>query len=335
MKNLFTTATTFLLALICLSACSKFDLEEFLTGDGDQHEQPAEITFTEENLFPEGIEWDVASKRFLVSSLVRGSIGQVSDDGTYREWINDPDIPSTIGIHIDQPRQRLLVAVSDPGVSSKSSEETLRALAGLAAYDLISGERLFYTRLDALLPDMSHFANDIAVDKQGSAYVTDSFTGVIYKVNKEGEGSIFFQSAALDPAPGAFGLNGIDYDTRGYLIVAKSDEGKLLRFPLNKPSEYTEIEVPTDLPNPDGLYLKNNKELVVVNNANGSDNAKVVTLTSTNKWASTQVADTYQTGAVFPTTATVRQGQVYVLYGYLHVLFSGGSQREFMIKQVE
>lgn len=335
MKNFFSTTAAFFMALVLLSACSKFDLEELLSDKPVTENKPTEISFTQENLFPEGIEWDNMSKRFLVSSLAYGSIGEVTDTGEYIEWINEPDIPSTIGIHIDQPRQRLLVAVSDPGVGTKSSEATTNMLAGLVAYDLITGKRLFYTRMDALLPGMPHFANDIAVDQQGNAYVTDSFTGVIYKVDVAGNASIFHQSEALNPQPGSFGLNGIDYDPRGFLIVAKSDEGKLLRFPINSPSNYTEISVPTELPSPDGLYLKNNRELVVVNNASGGENAKVVTLTTQDKWQSTALKNTFDTGAVFPTTATVRQGEPYVLYGYLHELFSGGSRSEFMIKQVK
>lgn len=327
-------AATMLLAAF-LTSCSNFDLEELLSDKNTPQKPPAEIVFSEENLFPEGIEYDRFSKHFLVSSVTQGSIGIVNDDGTYAEWINDPETPSTIGIHIDHVRKRLLVAVADLGVSEKSSEETINSLAGLAAYDLVSGKRIFYTRMDALLPDAAHFGNDVAIDKEGNAYVTDSFTGVIYKVDLGGNASVFFQDAALNPAPGAFGLNGIDYDPRGYLLVAKSDEGKLLRFPINNPAAYTEINVPTELPNPDGLYLKNNNELVVVNNAFGGENAKVVTLSSNDLWQSTKLENSFETGSVFPTTATVRQGKAYVLYAYLHILMSGGNQSDFVIKQLE
>jgi sugar lactone lactonase YvrE len=335
MKRIFTpTAVAALLMFMLLSSCSHLGLDEIW--EEKPKTSPDKITFTEENLFPEGVEYDKQMNRFLVSSITQGSIGVILQNGSYMEWINEPDIPSTIGIHIDQPRKRLLVAVSDNGASVKSSAETINSLAGLAAYDLRTGERIFYTRMDALLPNAPHFANDVAVDNKGNAYVTDSYTGVIYKVDEAGNASIFYQDDALSPAPGAFGLNGIDYDPRGYLIVAKSDENKLLRFPIKNPADYTNIDVPVALSNPDGLYLKNNNELVVVNNAGGGENAKVVTLSSKNMWQTTEVTNVFETGAVFPTTATAYQhGEVYVLYAHLNVLFSGNTQEEFQIVKVE
>lgn len=294
------------------------------------------LSITQQNLFPEGLEYDKLMKRFLLSSVTRGTVGIVAADGTYQEWINDPDIPATLGLHIDLPRKRLLVAVADLGTSAKSTTGTAFALAGLAAYDLRTGERLFYTRMDALLPGLPHFANDVTVDQRGNAYVTDSFTGVIYKVDMAGEASIFYQDEALNPAPGNFGLNGIDYDPRGYLLVSKLDENKLLRIPLNDPAAYTEIQVPVPLANPDGLTLKNNKELVVVNNAMGTEGAFVLTLRTKDMWQTTEVTNTFYTGSTFPTTAALRPGgDVFVLYAYLHVLLSGGTQNVFHIVEVE
>jgi sugar lactone lactonase YvrE len=295
-----------------------------------------ELLIDQQNLFPEGLEYDKLMKRFLISSITQGSIGIVEEYGSYREWINDPDIPSTLGLHIDLPRKRLLVAVADIGASVKSSPATAYMLAGLAAYDLRSGERLFYTRMDELLPGLPHFANDVTVDKQGNAYVTDSFTGAIYKVDVEGEATIFYRDTALDPAPDAFGLNGIDYDPRGYLLVSKLDENKLLRFPINNPAAYTEVSVPIALAGPDGLTLKNNKELVVVNNVFGGEEAFILTLRSHDMWKTTEVVDIFPTGPTFPTTAAVRPGgDVFVLYAYLQVLVSGGSQSQFKIVEVQ
>lgn len=334
MKKKFTSSASLVLLLSAfLSSCGFIELDDFL--NESPKPLPEEISFTRENLFPEGVEYDKTMDKYLVSSLVYGTIGIVDDNGNYTEWINDEDIPSTIGIHIDQPRKRLLVAVADPGASVKSSPATVNSLAGLAAYDLKTGKRLFYTRLDNLLPNMPHFGNDVTVDNKGNAYVTDSFTGAIYKVDPMGNASLFFRSEAFDTGAGVFGLNGIDYDPRGYLLVAKSNEGKLLRFPIDKPEAYTEVNVPVNLPSPDGLYIKNNKELVVVNNANGGENAKVVTLSSNDGWKTSSVVDTFETGAVFPTTATERMGEVYVLYAHLNELFSGGSRREFKIVRAE
>lgn len=335
MKKLHTL--TFLAGLFCLlfASCSQSDLDNVLD-QIDKGEPPGEIVIQEENLFPEGIEYDKVMNRFLVSSLTRGDIGQVTDQGEYTVFIEDEDLISSIGIHIDQPRKRLLVAVSDPGAGERTSPDTQGQLAALAAYDLFTGERLFYTRLDGLAPEgTGNFANDIAVDKKGNAYVTDSFAGVIYQVDENGDASVFYQNDVFVPAPGGFGLNGIDYDPRGFLLVAQSNTGDLLRFPLQNPAAYNRVELPVTVPSPDGIYLKNPNELLVVGNAGGTDKGVVYTFKTTNKWESASVKDVYVTPEVFPTTVTIKNGQPYVLYAYLHVLFSGGTKTEFEIIKAE
>lgn len=335
MKNLYTASVLVAMFCLLLASCTRSDLDDILD-QIDKEESPEKIVIHEENLFPEGIEYDKLQNRFLVSSLVDGRIGEVSDNGDYTVFIDDEELISTIGIHIDHQRQRLLVAVSDPGAGVKSSPDTQGQLAALAAYHLLTGERLFYTRLDGLAPEgTTNFANDVTVDKQGNAYVTDSFAGVIYKVDGNGEASVFYQDEDFVPAPGNFGLNGIDYDPRGFLLVAKSNTGNILRFPLHNPSAYSTVELPVEVPSPDGIYLKNPNELLVVGNAGGTDNGVLYTFKTNNKWESAVVKDSYITPPVFPTTVTVRNGHPYVLYAYLNVLFSGGSQAEFEIVKAE
>ena len=335
MKNLY--AASVLTGMICLllSSCSWSELDEFLD-QKDKEKNPERIIIQEENLFPEGIEYDRVSNRFLLSSLTRGVIGEVSANGEYTVFIEDEDLISSIGIHIDQPRQRLLVAIADPGASTRTSPETQGQLAALAAYDLRTGERLFYTRLDGLAPEgTGNFANDVTVDKQGNAYVTDSFAGVIYKVDEKGDATVFYQNEDFIPTPGGFGLNGIDFDPRGFLLVAQSNTGDILRFPLNNPAAYSRVELPVEIPSPDGIYLKNPNELLVVGNAGGTDNGVVYTFKTNNKWESAVVKDSFVTPPTFPTTVTVRNGDPYVLYAYLHELFSGGSRTEFQIVKAE
>ena len=44
---------------------------------------PATITFIWAGLYLEGVQYAAANKRFLVTSLTTGQVGQVKDDGTY------------------------------------------------------------------------------------------------------------------------------------------------------------------------------------------------------------------------------------------------------------
>ncbi|HSI70860.1 MAG TPA: hypothetical protein VK941_11545 [Gillisia sp.] len=279
------------------------------------------IIIEEQDLFPEGIEYDKRNDRFLISSITRGNIGQVKD-GVYSEWVSDEDLVATVGIHIDHTRKRVLVA-----------NAALTSLAGLGAYDL-DGNRIFYTDLGGLTSG-PNFANDVTVDQHGNAYVTDSFSGIIYKVDLQGNAMVFYENEELAPAPGGFGLNGIDYDPRGFLLVSKIDSGQLLKFPIDNPDNFTEVELPVDLNSPDGIYLKNPNQLVIVSNDFGGENASVQTFRTNDRWESASLIAEFHTGAVFPTTATVKRNEIYVLYAHLDVLLAGGSWAEFSIVKAD
>nr|DAD33123.1 TPA_asm: hypothetical protein HUJ06_011974 [Nelumbo nucifera] len=92
-------------------------------------------------------KWDDANRRFLVSNL-EGGIGQipVPEDhasGTVLQEqtvVRDADLAgnASLGIVVDPPRNRLLVAISDL-IGNRYT--------ALAAYDLTSWNRLFLTQL--------------------------------------------------------------------------------------------------------------------------------------------------------------------------------------------
>lgn len=291
---------------------------------------PEQIVIHEEALFPEGIEYDAANGRYLVSSLTRGTIGQVDDEGNYEAFIQDDDFVATIGIDIDRLNERLLVAVSNPAE---------RNLAALGSYDLHTGERHFFTDLAAVTddPQAPHFANDVAEDSEGNAYVTDSFYPVIYKVTPEGHATVFLRDTTFQPSEGAFGWNGIVFHPAGFLIVAFSQTNSLYKVPLDDPHDFSMITLDAPLQNPDGLYLSQNLQtLLVVSNDGGMDNGNVKAFHTYDLWDSAEAAGTFETGSVFPTTVAQRGDEFYVLYAYLNELFSGGAARDtFQITQVD
>lgn len=331
MKNPFPTIAGILILLVM--SCDPMNTER--ASENVSHlfmksvaEDPEVIRIEEPRLFPEGIEYDSRGDRFLLTSMTRGTIGQVQN-GQYTEWIDDQDLIATVGIHIDHTGNRILVANSDPGVSERSSEETKNSLAALVAYDL-TGNRIFYAELGQLHSG-AHFANDVTVDEKGNAYVTDSFSGVIYKVDPAGNASIFYSNEEMDAVEDGFGLNGIDYDPRGYLLVSWLDANKILRFPIDDPQKYTEVKIPVELFSPDGIYLKNPNELLVVSNDSGGDNGKIQTFSTWNKWETTTLIDEFDSPGAFPTTVTVKRNTPYVLHSHLDMLFSGEHQEEFSI----
>jgi sugar lactone lactonase YvrE len=305
--------------LLALAACKK-DSDVGTSG-------PAAVTFTQAGLYPEGTQYDDQRGLFLVSSQTAGRIGQVNDAGDYSAFADDPQLISTIGLRLDAARRRLLVAVSDPGYNTaRTSATTKGKLAALAIFNSSTGAITSYVDLGAFTPAggttyPAHFANDIAVDGSGNAYVTDSFAPLIYRVDAQGTVTRLLENTALAAPTGKFGLNGIVYHPSGYLLVAKSDEGILLKVPLANPAAFTKVTLPTglNLSGADGLQLLDNTTLLVVCNAQG----KVYKLTTTTDFASVASvpADAYITGSVYPTTLARRAGTTsYVLYAHLDAL---------------
>lgn len=275
---------------------------------------PAVVTIEQEGLYPEGVAYDSTNGVFLVTSLTNGGVYSVADDGTFSVIVEDERLVSAIGLKVDEANGRVLVANSDPGVGMRTSEGTAGTLAALVVYDLETGEELFYVDLGALVPNAGHFANDIALDADGNAYVTDSFSPIIYLVDVEGNAEILVQDEAF--AAEGFGLNGIIYHPDGYLVVAKSEDGVLFRVPLEDPTAFTQIEVDAEFLGADGLVLTEDGNLIVVTNTNG-----IFSLSSDDGWASATVDAELPSGDEFPTTATVRDGVVYVLDAQLGLLF--------------
>lgn len=319
--------TAVLIAVLVLStfSCSKEDPESIdplqLDLKTNKVSEPS-IEIHEPALFPEGIDYDKQGNRFLVSSITRGDIGQVID-GEYSVFVSNPNFVSTIGLHVDQRGKRVLITNSNIDGS----------LAALAAYDL-SGEFLFYTELHTL-KEGGHFVNDVTVDNKGNAYVTDSYAGILYKVTPEGEAEIFLDTQALAPTPPAFGMNGIVYDPRGFLIVGRADTHNLIKVPLDQPEAYSEVDIDAELFSPDGMYLKNPNELLVVSNDSGGENSRLQTFKTTNKWETATLVEEFLTPNKFTTTVTMRKNVPYVLVAHLDILLGGGFTDNFSILKAE
>ena len=288
-----------------LPSCSK--------DDETAASSPAKITVPQRALSPEGIQYDAANQRFIVSSRTQGRIGTVRDDSTYTQLADDARLVSTIGLNLDATRQRLLAAVSDAGANTtRSTATTLRKLAALAIFNPSSGALISYVDLGALRPTQAHFANDIAVDAQGNAYITDSLSPIIYKVDAQGVATVFLENSQLSGGTG-FSLNGIVYHPDGYLLVAKSNDGTLYKVPIANPTGFTAVTSSQSLVGADGMLLLDNTTLLVVA---GSQNT-VFRMATTDAWATTRPTGSFATGAVSATTIARRNNtEAFVLYPY-------------------
>lgn len=320
-----TISTLSIIFLLFLTACSKTSITEdenlFTNGNsslGARSVPLQDINFTQTNLFPEGVAYDKFNDRFYVSSTARGTIGIVKADGSYTPFITDPSLTGTTGLEIDEARKLLFVSNSTAG--------------SVGIYNINTGERVNFVDLKSLVPGAPVFINDIALDPLGNAYITNSRTPVIYKISSNGTASIFYQDAAF--ATSGFGFNGIEYGNQkgGYLLVAYSVNNQIIKFPVDAPATYKTVVLNATLAGPDGLLLsKNSNELIVVNNAGGG-NGKVINFVTKDQWQSGSAVSTFETGPVFPTTATSTGKSVFVLYAYLNRRAIG--QSEYTIKLI-
>lgn len=266
---------------------------------------PDTVLVEEPGLHPEGVEWDADRSRFLVSSVTQGTVTAVEDDGALETFVEDADVTASIGVHIDRDRGRLMVADADPAAIQGAGEGHAR----LGIYDLETGERLHHVDLGGL-HDGRHFANDLTVGPDGSSYVTDSFSPVIYRVSPEGETSVFVEDGRLGTE--GFGLNGIDHHPDGYLLVAMAGDRTLYRVPVDAPGDMTEVELSEPFA-ADGLTLRDDGALVAVATTGSGEDERneALLLRSDDGWSSARIEE--RAPAPGATTAAVRDGAVYVV----------------------
>ena len=128
-------------------------------------------------------------------------------------------------------------------------------------FDLATGKLLDLHDLTSLVPGPAHLANDVAADKQGNIYVTDSLAHAIYKIDAAGVKSVLVQNEQFKGE--GFTMNGLDVHPDGYLLVAKKSDGKLFKVPLDAPKKFTAVKLPEPITAGDGILLAGG-DLVII-----------------------------------------------------------------------
>jgi sugar lactone lactonase YvrE len=287
---------------------------------------PDTVTISDPGRFPEGIEWDAQAGRFLLGSLRDGSVVAVADDGTITPFIDVPEEGlSSVGLHIDQNTNRLLVAYGNPAVFSDPSAA---GRAAIGIYDLETGEQLHFVDMSELY-EGGHFANDLTVDADGNAYVTDTFSPVIYQVTPEGEASVFIEDERLNF------INGIDFSPDGYLLVSASADASLWKIPVDDPSAISQVELIQPF-GADGMLLTPEGDLIAVANLvgeDGSTRSALISVSSADDWATATVDTEFETQGV--TTAAYRDGEIYAIYAMLNQMGSATPPETFDIQRID
>ncbi|XP_010467404.1 PREDICTED: uncharacterized protein LOC104747471 [Camelina sativa] len=280
--------------------------------------------------FRECAKWDDVGRRFLVSFMDGGGIGEIvikdSDDDVLEEvtLVKDVDLAgnASLGISIDRVRNRLLVAVSDLLGNRYSA---------LAAYDLSTWRRLFLAELSCHGDGKEKtFADDVAVDEEGNAYVTDAVGSKIWKVDVNGK-LVYTITSPLFTPPGWYNnlvaLNGIVYHPDGFLIVIHTFSGYLYKIDLTDGNQVSVIDVSGGtLRFGDGLELLSPTKIVVA----GSPSSKLVE--SLDGWKTASVTGWFSSGMVhrLASSATVKEGRVYLN----HIVGFGSKKKHMLVEAV-
>ncbi len=292
---------------------------------------PKSITIEKPALFPEDIKYDPHSDRFIVGSFREGAVYAINMDGTYQQLINDPRLHSVLGIQIDFKQDKLFVTNSDIGSSLRPFPGGPKKAAFLSIYQFSTGKPLHFINLSALKPKDKHLANGITLDPEGNAYITDSFSPVIYKVDLNGNASIFLENKAFKGK--GINLNGIVYHPDGYLIAIKKGDGTLFKIPLDNPQSFSIIDTTRKFVGGDGLVLAGKNNLVVIaNQAAGEITETVFALKSKDHWASANITTKYTFDPVYLTTGAVRNGELFVLHSNINTLISTPQDKKNTLK---
>ena len=281
-------------------------------------------------LYPETIEYDRKRDAFLVSSFREGAVYAIDSRGEATVLVNDERLCSVLGIAIDEKRGRLWAVNSDFGSSVRPSCPGPKQLAAVGVYDLASGQPLQYIDLSPLAAG-PHLLNGIALDAAGNAYITDSFSPSIYKIEASGHASLFLRDPRF--AGDGINLNGVVVHPQGYLLVVKKSDGALFKVPLDNPHELTQVVTDAPLIGGDGLLLAGEDNMVVVaNQVPGSASNAALVLASDDGWATAKLRAHQPLGDVYPTTAVLRDGTLFVIHSHLNALIQAAPEQKSQLR---
>lgn len=318
MKKMFITGTLFSILISSCASISNTNGSKDKDGEISSEKYPKTIKIEGVAQNPEGIEFNKLDETFLLSSLNAGPILKVSLDGTFKPFTSGEPYPlSTAGLQIDYDNNRLL-ATGFNGLELMDEDSNTKGISNLRIYNLKTGVLEKDINLSSLVPDApAYMANDIAVDNSGNIYVTDWYAGVVYKIDKEGKPSIFWQNnTGLES-----GANGIDYHPDGYLLVSLvsvNEKGLyanygLVKVPIDSPESSEVVKIGDGFTGFDGMVLKKNGNVIgVTNNGTTPGGNTLIELSSDDNWKTAKIVNS-KTVASSTTVAITPKSENYII----------------------
>ena len=203
----------------------------------------------EPGFIAEGLAFDQRSGQFFASSTYLRKIVVREPDGRIRDFVPTADhgLLQVLGMKVDSARSHLvaLTATDDARMVDFKREDLGRS--GVFIYQLPTGALLQSTWLP---PGGKHLFNDLALDADGEAYITDSDEGRIYRLSADGRQLTAVTRAGVFVYP-----NGIDIDASRHVLFVADARGVWTVELATSAVEPLPQEKGISSVNLDGLYL--------------------------------------------------------------------------------
>lgn len=249
------------------------------------------LSINSSNLFPESFAYLASTARFYVGSLRYGRVSSVAANGTIETLCEDPRLKSTFGIFADESRGVVYACNADIGLSVRSRASDVGRVCGLATIDGRTGTVRRYVDLIGSQGG-KHLPNDGAVAPDGSIYVADSLSPVVYRVDRQGGAERFVTDRRFAASGGGAGLDGIAIASSGSVIVNHISHGTFFRIdPRTKTVSQIAIDGGVRLKGCDGMRFERDGRLIVAQSSvAGPARNALNALTSHDDWRTATVS---------------------------------------------
>ncbi len=231
---------------------------------------PSVVAVPGDRVYPESIT-ATSDGTLIIGSLAEGNIYRATPGAGEAElWVKQADAGflSVLGVLADEKAGTLWVCSSDlssAGVSVPGQKQTQ-----LKALDLNSGN----VKASYPLPGNRTLCNDIAIGRDGSEYVTDSFQPHVLRLKP---GAKEFEIWATDDrflVKNGAGLDGIAFGGDGNLYVNLYNGNALFRIDVNKDGsagKITELQPSKPIALCDGMRKFGNNSLLMIEGTGSLD----------------------------------------------------------------
>jgi hypothetical protein len=224
---------------------------------------PTAFELEDRALIPEGIAHDAASGAFFVGSVARGTVTRVGFGNAISEFAPRAEgLDAVLGLAVDSPRRLLYVV----GTSALTDEGRQRRRNAVLAYDI--EKHALARRVD--VPDAVQL-NDVAVGFGGRVFASDSASGAIFEIPRNGP------ARTVVPAGRLRGSNGLAVSPDGRRLYVATSTGLVVVDPGTGDAKRVANTTRETVAAIDGLYDFQG-ELIGVQNLTTPGRVIVITL---------------------------------------------------------